>query len=73
MGSRAGAGLTIGVLSGSGSPEALLSNGANMLLPDVGYLKKFLDGVSVEENKTIVGGTSSMEEEVKRKVRKISA
>jgi phosphoglycolate phosphatase len=42
MGARAGAGLVVGVLTGSGTKEQLLSTGADIVLPSIGFLKGLL-------------------------------
>jgi len=47
MGRSANAGLTIGVLSGSGLPADLLENGADILLPDpVSFIRSFISQIS---------------------------
>ena len=45
MGRNGGCGLTIGVLSGSGSQDQLLRNGADIVLPNIGYLKEVVDSL----------------------------
>lgn len=42
MAKNAGAGFCIGVLTGSGTKEQLLQSGADIILPDVGYIPYFL-------------------------------
>lgn len=39
MGQRSGAGFVVGVLTGSGTAEQLIRSGADIVLPDVGYLR----------------------------------
>ena len=47
MGRSANAGLTIGVLSGSGLPADLLEKGADILLPDpVSFIRSFISQIS---------------------------
>ena len=42
MGLRGGAGYVVGVLTGSGTEDQLLQTGANIVLPNIGYLDKLL-------------------------------
>ena len=42
MGVRGGAGYVVGVLTGSGTKDQLLNTGANIVLPNIGYLEKLL-------------------------------
>lgn len=42
MGARSGAGIVVGVLTGSGTKKQLLENGANVVFPNIGYLKDLL-------------------------------
>jgi HAD superfamily hydrolase (TIGR01549 family) len=42
MGVRAGAGFVVGVLTGSGNKEQLLDTGADIVLPNIGFLKGLL-------------------------------
>ena len=42
MGSRSGAGIVVGVLTGSGTTDQLLETGAHVVLPNVGYLTDLL-------------------------------
>ena len=42
MGLRGGAGYVVGVLTGSGTEDQLLQTGANVVLPNIGYLDKLL-------------------------------
>lgn len=43
MAKSAGAGLIIGVLSGSGTEEQLLATGANVILEHVGRIPEYLE------------------------------
>lgn len=42
MARNARAGLCIGVLTGSGTPDQLLATGADLILPNVGHIPKLL-------------------------------
>jgi phosphoglycolate phosphatase-like HAD superfamily hydrolase len=53
MGSRSGAGFVVGVLTGSGTTEQLLETGADIVLPNVGYLTDLLL-LSAEPSSSIV-------------------
>jgi hypothetical protein len=45
MAKAAGAGCMVGVLTGSGTTEQLLADGAHLILPNVGCLPQLLDAV----------------------------
>lgn len=69
MGRSANAGLTIGVLSGSGLPADLLENGADILLPDVSFIPEFISQISSNKRPA-----SPEEEKQSRRIfRKVSA
>lgn len=43
MGRNGGAGLVVGVLTGSGTEKQLIETGAHVVLPNIGYLPDFLE------------------------------
>jgi phosphoglycolate phosphatase len=47
MAKAAGAGYMVGVLTGSGTSEQLLADGAHLVLPNVGFLPQLLDAIGV--------------------------
>jgi len=69
MGRSGGAGLVVGVLTGSGTEAQLLATGADVVVPNVGYLTDLLllksGSPSTEDNAMLVSRASvvSLEEE----------
>lgn len=47
MAKAAGAGYMVGVLTGSGTTEQLMADGAHLVLPNVGFLPQLLDAVGI--------------------------
>ncbi|GMI10141.1 hypothetical protein TrVE_jg7079 [Triparma verrucosa] len=68
MGRNAAAGITIGVLSGSGLPADLLENGADILLPDVSFIPDFIAQISSNKKRPASPPGEKYERRIFRKV-----
>ena len=61
MAKAAGAGYMVGVLTGSGTTEQLLADGAHLVVPNVGFLPQLLDavGIVVATDKSLIAKIKS--------------